>query len=141
MEGSRLNLITLGYAGRNEAVTIRAEGASSALHALEFETRSHAELLARIVKRLAASEGLVEIALLADRQVFVTRLQRRHAVDHRLYEANAGRPEKPALSLPGSRTPAGLHLQGSRVGDVAPRPQSMHQQQSFCMAHKGKEGA
>ncbi|MFB1482973.1 hypothetical protein [Corallococcus sp. RDP092CA] len=101
-EGSLLNLITLGYAGRYEAAATRAEGMSSALHAIERETQGQAELLARIEKRLAAGEALVEIAQLADRQVFVTRLQRRGAVDHYLYEADTGRSERPALAFVGT---------------------------------------
>lgn len=101
-EGSLLNLITFGFAGRYEAAATRAEGASSALRALECETQGQAELLARIAKRLAAGEVLVEIAQLADRQVFVTRLQRRGAVDHYLYEADTGRSKKPVLSFVGT---------------------------------------
>lgn len=76
-EGSLLNLITFGYAGRYEAAATRAEGANSALRPLELKTQGQAELIARIAKRLAADEVLVEITQLADRQVFVTRLQRR----------------------------------------------------------------
>ncbi|NVJ27332.1 hypothetical protein HUW62_39565 [Myxococcus sp. AM011] len=101
-EGSLLNLITFGYASRYEAAATRAEGASSALRALEVETQGLAELLARIEKRLAAGEVLVEIAQLADRRVFVTRLQRRGAVDHYLYEGDTGRSEKPVLSFVGT---------------------------------------
>ncbi len=101
-EGSLLNLITFGFAGRYEAAATRAKGASSALRALERESQGQAELLARIARRLAAGEVLVEIAQLADRQVFVTRLQRRGAVDHYLYEADAGRSEKPVLSFVGA---------------------------------------
>ncbi|AEI65372.1 hypothetical protein [Corallococcus macrosporus] len=102
VEGSLLNLITFGYAGRYEAAATRAEGANNALHALELKIRGQAELLARIAKRRAAGEVLVETAQFADRQVFVTRLQRRGVVDHYLYEADDGRSEKPVLSFIGT---------------------------------------
>ncbi|ATB46020.1 MULTISPECIES: hypothetical protein [Myxococcaceae] len=44
-EGALLNLITLGYAGRYEAAATRAEGAGSALRALEVETQGQADYL------------------------------------------------------------------------------------------------